>query len=338
MLHELTRLPEGFLTVSARDLHRVVPVPTLIHLSGAQPRPLFVSMLLHGNEDVGLRALQQVLARREGRKLPRALSLFIGNVDAARAGVRRLDHQPDYNRIWGADAPVGEMQHLAQRVIAAMRRREVWKALDLHNNTGRNPLYSCIHDVDEAHLALARRFSPRALLIHSQASLGAAFTPLCPTITCECGEPGNAEGIAQAAALVDACLDEAVDEANERTPLDLFEAFAVLKVAPHSRLGGTHDSPSALGADVLLPPDIEALNFRALQAGQVLATTSADEASEPLQAFRLSGEALAGIVQRKGRELCLAVDAVVAMLTRDERAIRQDCLGYLMRPVTQPLQ
>ena len=44
------------------------------------------------------------------------------------------------------------------------------------------------------------------------------------------------------------------------------------------------------------------------------------------------------LVQRKGRELCLAVDAVVAMLTRDERAIRQDCLGYLMRPVTQPLQ
>jgi len=296
MLHELTRLPEGFLTVSARDLHRVVPVPTLIHLGGIEPRPLFVSMLLHGNEDVGLRALQQVLARREGRPLPRALSLFVGNVDAARAGVRRLDHQPDFNRIWGAGAPVGEMQRLAQRVISAMRRRGVWKALDLHNNTGRNPLYSCIHDVGEAHLELARRFSPRALLIHSQASLGAAFTPLCPTITCECGEPGNAQGIAQAAALVDGCLDEVPDDAAARTPLDLFEAFAVLKVAPHSRLGGTHESPAAQGADVLLPPDIEALNFRALQAGQVIATTSSDEASEPLQAFRLSGEVLAGIV------------------------------------------
>ena len=105
-LTRLHALPEGFLDTSARALHRVLPGPTLIHLPGRRTPELFVSVLLHGNEDVGLVAIQQVLKAHAGRELPRALSILIGNVTAAQEGVRRLDGQPDYNRVWP-----GTVQH-----------------------------------------------------------------------------------------------------------------------------------------------------------------------------------------------------------------------------------
>ena len=334
MLQQLDHLPPGFMTASARELHRVLPGPTLIHLPGDAPEPLFVSILLHGNEDVGLLALQSVLASHGARRLPRALSIFVGNVEAARAGVRRLDDQPDFNRIWSASPPATPFEHMAAAVVEVMRQRNVFATLDLHNNSGRNPLYSCLSSIDSRQLRLARLFSPLAVLIESQASLGAAFAAFSPSISCECGEIGSAQGVFRAAALIEKCLraTSEIFEAGEGEPLDIFQAFAMLKV----RDALTISSDGAEGGDVRLVPDIESLNFCALQAGHVIATTAAHLDIEPLQALRLDGRPIEGLLLREGTRLSLAQPAVAAMLTRDLRAIRQDCLGYLMRRVRVP--
>ncbi|WP_418116786.1 M14 family metallopeptidase [Variovorax sp. 350MFTsu5.1] len=327
----LDHLPSGFMSASARTLHEVVPSPALIHLPGLQPRPVFVSVLLHGNEDVGLLALQSVLSRYEGRPLPRALSIFVGNVEAARAGVRRLEDQPDYNRIWPRSAPATPHQHMAARVMDAMREREVFLAIDLHNNSGRNPLYSCLSATGAEHLRLARMFSPLAVLIQAPQSLGAAFTPICPTVCCECGEIGNAQGVAQAAKLIERCLADDFGEGtahDDAKALDIFQAFAMLKVAEGLTL-----SCDGEAADLQLPPEIESFNFQALEPGHVIATTLSHPDVEPLRAYRLDGEAMAGMLVRKGADVCLSTQAVAAMFTRDLRAIRQDCLGYLMQRV-----
>ena len=61
MLTVLEALPEGFLDTPARELHRLLSGPTLIHLPGRRSAPLLVSALQHGNEDSGLVALQSVL-------------------------------------------------------------------------------------------------------------------------------------------------------------------------------------------------------------------------------------------------------------------------------------
>jgi len=100
MLTELDYLPNGFLHVEANELHTVLTGPTLIHLPGRRDAPLFVSILLHGNEDTGLKAMQAVLKKYQNQPLPRALSIFVGNIDAARENVRRLEGQLDYNRVW----------------------------------------------------------------------------------------------------------------------------------------------------------------------------------------------------------------------------------------------
>lgn len=338
MLQQLEHLPPGFLTTPARALHGVLPGPTLIHLPGELPEPVFVSVLLHGNEDVGLLAVQGLLQTYAGRRLPRALSILVGNVDAARAGVRHLDSQPDFNRIWTRSAPATPYEAMAAQVVEQMRRRRVFVALDLHNNSGKNPFYCCLSADAFGHRRLARMFSELAVLIDGHPSLGAAFSPVCPTVSCECGEIGNAEGVIRAGMLIEKCLraapqtfaDAHAGGPGDSATLDVLQAFAVLKVADTLSV-----SSDGADADVRLLPDIESLNFRPLEAPCALAMTAPGLTVEPLQVFRLSGERLDGMVIRNGSEVGLKAGSIVAMLTRDVRAIRQDCLGYLMQRLPQ---
>ena len=80
MLTVLDHLPEQLLEKAAHELSDILSGPTLIHLNGARSRPLFVSVLLHGNETTGWEAIKQYLKSQQGKILPRSLSIFIGNV------------------------------------------------------------------------------------------------------------------------------------------------------------------------------------------------------------------------------------------------------------------
>ena len=209
MLTVLESLPEGFLHTPARELHRLLGGPTLIHLPGRREAPLLVSVLLHGNEDSGVVALQSVLRAHSGRPLPRALSILVGNVAAAREGLRRLDHQPDYNRVWpGTELHAAAPEHAAMsEVHRIMRERGVFASDDIHNNTGLNPLYCVVNSLDQAVLHLALLFSRTVVWFRGLAgSQTTAFSPLCPSLTLECGKPGKAANEAHAASFIDACL------------------------------------------------------------------------------------------------------------------------------------
>ena len=160
MLKQYDALPHGLLDLPTSRLGEVLPGPALIHLRGRRMPPLFVSVLLHGNEDTGWLAAQAVLLKYTASGLPRALSLFIGNIEAARSGQRRLDGQPDYNRVW----PGSEQAHPAesammQKVVDTMRARGVFASIDIHNNTGLNPHYACVNRLDHEFLHLALLFS-----------------------------------------------------------------------------------------------------------------------------------------------------------------------------------
>ncbi|MDZ4150999.1 MAG: peptidase M14, partial [Methylicorpusculum sp.] len=79
-------LPEGILDATPQSLINYLPQPALIHLTGKQAAPLFVSVMLHGNEPTGLLAVQALLKKYENRSLPRSMSIFFGNAQAAAAG------------------------------------------------------------------------------------------------------------------------------------------------------------------------------------------------------------------------------------------------------------
>lgn len=329
-LTEFHALPPGFLDCSARELHRVLPGPALVHLPGRRPEPLFVSALLHGNEDVGLLALQQVLARHRDGGLPRALSFFVGNVAAARAGVRHLDGQPDYNRVWpGTVLGQGEEARLMRSVVDAMRLRRPFASIDLHNNTGLNPHYACVTRTDLPFLHLAALFSHTVVHFGQPTGTQAmAFAALCPSATCECGKVGNADGVTRAAEFVEACLHlrELPARPLHAGEVHLFRTVAALHVPAANSM-----SFDGGAADFVFAANLDHCNFRELPAGALLARAPT---GARLVALDDAGEDVAQwLLDHAAGRVTLRVGLMPAMLTRDERIVRQDCLGYLMQRV-----
>lgn len=331
-LTELDHLPDGLLDAPAHELHRLLPGPTLIHLPGARPEPLFASVLLHGNEDTGLKALQAVLRRHPDRTLPRALSCFIGNVAAARVGMRRLEGQVDYNRVWpGTPEPQHAEAALMRQVVDTMRARRVFASIDIHNNTGLNPHYACVNRLDHRFLHLATLFSRTVVYFTRPAGVqSAAFAALCPAVTVECGKPGQVSGEEHAANFLEACLHLAQFPAHPvaRQDLDLFHTVATVKVPADVRLGFDAD------ADLRLREDLDHLNFRELPAGTALGTATGT--------VRLvaSDEHDRDVSERyfecRQGELRTRRAVMPAMLTRNLEVIRQDCLCYLMERYPLP--
>lgn len=325
MLTELDTLPEGLLERPAEALYQLLGGPTLIHLPGRQSEPLFVSVLLHGNETTGWEAVRGLLADYAGRELPRALSLLIGNVAAARDGVRRLDGQPDYNRIWRGE---GTLEHVVmQRVVEAMARRRVFASIDIHNNSGFNPHYGCINRLEHPFLHLATMFSRTVVyFIRPDSVQSLAFSRLCPAVTVECGKPGQGRGVEHAREFVEAALHLSgfPEHPVPAQDYDLFHTVATVKVPLDVSFGFVQ-----AGRDLCFEPDLDRLNFRELPAGTAIARACAGHAR--LEAWSETGEEQAGrYFELEGDELVTRLPLMPSMLTLDERIIRQDCLCYLM--------
>ncbi|MFM8333049.1 MAG: M14 family metallopeptidase [Candidatus Methylumidiphilus sp.] len=334
MLNILDRLPDGFLDTPAQRLHERLPGPTLIHLPGRRAEPLFVSILLHGNEDTGMQAMRQLLAQYRDKPLPRSLSLFVGNVAAARVGLRRLDGQPDYNRVWPGCVPQGwPEERLMAEVTETMRARGVFASIDLHNNTGLNPHYACIDRLNLPTLRLATLFS--RIVVQFLRPLGVqsmAFAEFCPAVTVECGKTGDHSATAHAAAFVEAALrlDHFPTHPLARHDIDLYRAVAIVNVAETARIA-FGDGAAGAKADVMFDAELDRFNFTDLPAATCLGRARPHRPL-PLQAINDDGQDIAAhyfAVDDTGL-LLTRRPLMPAMLTRDAAIIRQDCLCYLM--------
>ena len=335
MLTQYESLPAGLLDLPAAQLGDVLPGPSLIHLPGRRQPPLFVSVLLHGNENTGWQAAQAVLKKYATSELPRALSLFIGNVDAARSGLRRLDGQPDYNRVWpGAEESPSAESAMMQQVVDVMRARGVFASIDIHNNTGLNPHYACINRLDQHFLHLALLFSRIVVyFIRPRGVQSAAFAELCPSVTVECGKPGAPDSAEHAAAFMEACLHLSEFPAHPVAPhdVDLFHTIATVKVPDHASFGF-----NAPDADINFLPELDHFNFRELERGIHLGRVRPDSSARLLVVNEQGEDIGARLFDYREGEIALKQRLMPAMLTRDERVIRQDCLCYLMERLKTP--
>lgn len=337
MLSELDYLPDGLLEKDAEQLHAVLGGPTLIHLQGREKQPLFVSVLIHGNETVGWEALRQLLPRYDvaggDKPLPRSISLFIGNTAAAEKTLRFLPGQPDFNRVWPGCSTAHDNRHLPEynlmaKVLERMRDLDVFASIDLHNNTGMNPHYACINVVDNRFMQLATLFS-RTVVYFTEPCMVAsmAMSKLCPSVTLECGKVGSSHGPEHAAEFVDACLHlkEIADTAVPKHDIDLFHTVAAVKIPEDIRFGFDEED-----VELFFPADIEHLNFRELEAGSYFGSVSGIERI-PLQLTGEEGEiAPENYFSLRDQDIVVNKAVMPSMLTRNETVIRQDCLCYLM--------
>ncbi|MEZ6138871.1 MAG: M14 family metallopeptidase [Pirellulaceae bacterium] len=341
MLHEIDAVPAGLESVPVRNITQIVPQPTLIHLQGRRQPAVFVSILLHGNEDVGLLAFQQLLRRYQDRQLPRSLSVFIGNVAACASGVRYLSDQVDFNRVWpGSELPITETHRLMQQVTDRILERGVFVSIDLHNNTGLNPIYGCICDPSPAHIYLASMFSRTVVYFTRPRGVQTqAFTSHCPSVTCECGQIGDMAGVQHAVDLIDACLHlhEFPDCDVPQGDVHIFHTVARIALRDGCSFGFAAESSSPR-PDVVLRDDLDALNFVELAEGESIGVLHKqlaecfivnDEAGRDVTSQFLSVPRASSSVS-SGQRIRLRRPTMPSMFTRNHEVIRQDCLGYLM--------
>ena len=131
---------DTFYSLKAEDIHYHYNKPTLIHLNKDLGRPLFISCLVHGNEDAGLYAIQKVLEKYSKQH---SFIIFIGNPLAASKKQRHLENQPDFNRIWSLEN--FEKYPMTEKLYNYVKEANPIAVIDIHNTTGKNPHFSCIN-------------------------------------------------------------------------------------------------------------------------------------------------------------------------------------------------
>lgn len=329
LLQQLDSFPEALLDVSPQDLHQVLATPTLLHLKGKQNNTLFISVMLHGNETTGLFAVQSLLKKYQAKMLPRNLSIFFGNVQAARDGQRRLDGQADFNRIWpGTEYAPCDETIMAQQIVDVMAERNLFASVDIHNNTGLNPHYGCINRLDPAYQQLATLFARFVVYFTRPKGVqSAAFAALCPAVTLECGRPDQSYGVKHAFDFIDSCLNLAELPQTPVHPqdIDLFHTVAQVKIKP--TISFSFDNPDV---PLLLDRDLEKMNFFEVPAGTAIGKVNHD-GDLPVEARDEHGEDVSErFFELRNQELMFKRPTMPSMMTLNEKVITQDCLCYLM--------
>jgi len=329
LLRQLDYLPEGLLTASPDELESLLEGPTLIHLQGNHAEPLFVSVLLHGNEPTGLLAIQSLLQRYKDKILPRSLSIFFGNVSAASKRARRLDEQADYNRIWpGTELAECPETKMASQIVEIMSEKQLFASIDIHNNTGLNPHYSCVNKLEPEFLQLATLFGRFVVyFIRPKGVQSSAFAQYCPAVTLECGRPGQQYGVEHALDFVNAALNltEIPQHDVHAHDIDLFHTVAQVCVKDDIEFSFDDEQ-----AELLLNSDIERLNFTEIARGTPFGKVTSNKGL-PLIAMSETGENITErFFSNEQGYPPIKRPTMPSMLTLDEKVIRQDCLCYLM--------
>ncbi|MEA3455511.1 MAG: M14 family metallopeptidase [Campylobacterota bacterium] len=335
-LIEIDTVPEGLLTIEdARELHKLMPHPTLMHLEGERKAPLFVTVLLHGNEDTGLFAIQKILRKYQERPLPRSMIIFFGNIYASREGLRRLEGQPDYNRVWpGGEAEDSDEGRLIERVMQIVTEADLFASIDIHNNTGKNPHYGCINKLSYDFLQLASLFARTVVYFETPRGVQSlALAEYCPAVTIECGKPHLAQGIDHATEFVDTLLHMTEFPHHNLRSYEVDVYHTVARVTIPEVFSYSYSDENA---DIRLFRELENDNFSELPAGTVFAHVKPACRAHFLAQDDEGAERTDNYFVIEDEQIKLRKPMMPSMITLDEHVIRQDCFCYLMERIALP--
>ena len=340
MITELNCLPEGLLSLSADQLYSKIQNHTLIHLKGKIERPVFISILQHGDEYTGWDALKDYLNNHQ-HVLPRSLSILFGNIQAARFNLRQLDNQADFNRCWPSHLNLqSPVVNTMAEITEKMKQRKPFASVDIHNNSGRNPHYSGINKLDSEFINLASLFSDTMIYFTSPSGIqSSAFAQFCPSVTVECGLSGASDGKEQTHTFLELLLSQS----NLLKVPGILEHQRVYKIQATVKIKqGIDFSFTDTDSDLCLTRDLDVLNFHKIEAGEVFATlkntSKNNKTNNEDMPFIIIDENNQTIKNdyfeiKDGQVLC-SKSFVPAMITQSISAIKNDCLCYIMQPIS----
>lgn len=325
MLEIREDIPEGLWDLDTTELHKVLNGPTLIHLKGENDHPLFLSTLLHGNETSGFYALKKFFEKYDVNNLPRSVSIFFGNIAAAKDGLRKLEDQEDYNRIWAGGT--SEAEEMACSIVKEMKQRNTFASIDIHNNTGKNPFYGCVNRLLPEFVTLGSYFSKTLVyFIEPHEALSMAFSKFCPSTTIECGKPG--EGIDEVFGFIDHVygLQEIPRIRAHELDMQIYHTLARIMIPKEAVVTFDQDDKTC---DFSFITDFDDLNFEELAPGTLLGHRH-NSNFEIMVNDETGVDISDQIITYEGNKILAKLSIIPSMFTKDTKVIKQDCLGYLM--------
>jgi hypothetical protein len=317
--------------------------PVALRVAGRdRSRVRVVTTLLHGNEQSGLLALHEWL-----RGAPRPavdVVCVIANVEAARLHPvfthRMVPGRPDLNRCFSGPFE-GVEGRLARAILDLVEALEPEALVDIHNNTGHNPVYGVGVEPTEEILGLCSIFGRS--FIWSHLTLGALLEAVsaCPAVTIEVGKSGEeSANVAALAGLVrfaeaerlfdraERAADGAAIHAPERVRVLRMPMRAMLE--PGRRLVMStvpHDD-----ADLTMPDDLDRHNFETVEPGARIGWVSGPDV--PLRLVDEAGRDRADeYFEQRGDELVARRPFMPIMITVDAEVAAADCLFYVVHEV-----
>jgi hypothetical protein len=285
-----------------------------------------VVTLLHGDEPSGVRALHAWL--RGGRTPAVDVLCLLGAVAAARHppgfAYRALPGTRDLNRCFRApfDGPEGAIAHA---MLTALEQADCEALVDLHNNSGHNPVYGVGSRLDAACLELVGFFASR--FVHSTIRLGT---------------------------LVEAVVaGRAADPRADRAALDGLERFVgaerlvqkpppieilrnPVRVRVREAVSLSFGNGPRDGAGLTLTCDLDRHNFELVSAGTTLGWVP-EAGTWPIEAHGADErDVSAELFECRGGRLLTRVPILPMMMTLDAAAARADCLFYAVPVSSSP--
>lgn len=333
MIEQFYSLPDGILQLEAQDLHLLINNHTLIHLEGNNKQPLFFSVLQHGDEHTGWDVIRDYL-KEQTEPLTRSISILFGNIEAAKINSRRLEHQSDFNRCWpeselSSNHPTVKTHKEITNIIKALKP---FASIDIHNNSGKNPHYSGINKLNSDFIKLASLFSETMIYFTSPKGIqSSAFAEFCPSVTVECGQSGASGGYENTLNFINSLMKlRSFNEIElDKSKQNIYKIFATVKVKENIKF--LSENPNS---GLELVKNLEDFNFKLTEINSEFGF-SQNTNTMPFIVKNVHGEEITNNYFYQNQNKILTKDTFVpAMITSSIKAIRNDCLCYLMQPIS----
>lgn len=322
MLKILNKLPEKLYDSAPDELEKLFESPVLIHLNGENSNPILFSCLMHGNETTGFLALQRILNKYRNKSLPRSVSIFIGNIKAASKGLRQLPDEGDFNRIWKEDNP------LAMEMWNEIERLQPEAVIDLHNNSGNNPLYCVLVNKQSEALNLGRLFCDNILIFPQiQGTFEYFWHDKYPSITLEAGIPEDKNNIEIVFNYIDSLLNiqsiknHKFDDSSEK--LKIYKHLGTLRIPAECTVGYTGEN-----SDFTINQNLDENNLKTVEAETIFFKSPSN--ITPYFTDPYGKDIFDEYFLLKNGEIITKKRMIPTMITTNLRIVKSDCLCYMM--------
>ena len=331
-LEDIGRSPDEFL--------QALEKPTLIKVKGKDAtRTRALATLLHGNEPSGFYAVHRWLSQQSKPSVN--VLCFIGGVYPAKAGpgffYRQLPDGRDLNRCFREPFDTEEGL-IAKAFLDALHEERPECLLDIHNTSGTGPAFAVTIKNDAAHQALTSLFTER--LIVTDLRLGALMEyseKEVPTVTIECGgaQDDHAHALAYEGLMRYVTKQNVLSLEKAEWGIEVLSNPVRIELKQDTTI--VYETQPGATADLILPPDIEHLNFGVVKPDHCLGWVG-NKGLAGLQAINRSGDNIVDRILRVENGALYPARPIKAfMITTNPAIAKSDCLFYAVSDRGEPI-